>query len=772
MLDSSQLFPALSGAHRTARRRGPRKRVIRKRLRYFRSRQRTMRFRQGSRAYTMTLGMLAFIFLTATLLLALTTGSLLAANAYYHAELPILTRMQQNVAAHDSLRIYDRHGVLLYQFDNEGAQHSITLAQMPVTVVNATLAIEDHDFWKNQGVSFTSMLRAAADDLSSGRIGQGGSTITQQLIKNQVLGGDVTFTRKLNEAVLAFGVTEHGLYSKRQILEMYLNSIPYSPTAYGIDAAAHEYFGYSDDPASGVTAAQHLDLAQAAMLAGIPQNPNLNDPLAHPQHADDRFTAVLQAMVRYGSISQAQADAAWREAQRPTFFHPTQQQNLAPHFIQLVRFQLDQLVGSHQLHLLSRSGLSVYTTLDLSLQNQVQDIITSHLTGTDVDVETGQLLRNEHATNGAALLVDQHSGAVRVLLGSASYTNPAIGGNFDVVTQGYRAPASTFKPIVYAAAFAEGWAPGMVVADMPTAFPGGAAGGAYKPLDIQANQFHGEITLRQALQDSLNIPAVKVMQFAGLDAVERTAERMGITGWQGDWGLSSALGSLDIPLYEMVQAYTVFANGGDFVPLHVIDRIADGSGDAIFSYQQPQPVRVLDPRVAYMITSILSDNRGRSQEFGLCSALYLDPSASDCQRYQGDSPNAWPAAAKTGTGQNYVDALTIGYTTDYTMGVWVGNNDSTPMQQVQGIAGAAPIWNRGMLAAEQGLPKTAFVAPPGLQTSRYCSGGICTNDLFLSGQALPPESGDNGPAQLPCITLDPSGGWNYANPPYCQGYLV
>jgi membrane peptidoglycan carboxypeptidase len=672
-------------------------------------------------------------------------GGLGAALAYYQAETTAIADLSQTVAGEDSLRIFDSHGTLLYQSGNLGVQHSIPLAHIPVDVINATVAIEDHDFWTNQGVDFAAIARAALADLRAGQPVQGASTITQQLIKQQIVGGTETYKRKLEEIVLALGITTTRAYSKSAILQMYLNSISYSPLAYGIDSAAQYYFGYSDDPASGMTAAQHLDLAQSAMLAGIPQNPNLNDPFLHFTQAHNRQRQVLDRMVTSGYITHAQDQAAWEEAGKPGFLSGGGTSDLAPHFVWFVMNQLEEMSGTLLPPDLPRSGLNVYTTLDLDLQNHAQQVMRAHLYGNDRDDYGGGLIRNDHLSNSAAILVDHHTGAIKVLLGSIDPSDAAIDGSFDVAVDGYRGPGSSFKPIVYATAFQHGWFPAATAADVLTAFyvPGETA--PYVPTDFNPTQFRGTVTLRHALQDSLNIVAVRVMRYAGVDNVRQMAERLGVTQWaQGDrWGLSSALGSLDVTLYEMVQAYTIFANYGQFIPLHAIDHITDGSGNVVYQYAPPAvPQQVLDPRIAYMITSILSDNPSRADEFGGCSPLYLDPSQADCQAYHFNSPNVWPAAAKTGTGQDFTDDWTLGYTRDYTMGVWAGNNDHTPMYHIDGVTGSAPIWQRSMLYAEQGLPKQPFPVPQGMQRAYYCSNGVCTTDWFMAGRLPPPNVGD------------------------------
>ncbi len=471
------------------------------------------------------------------------------------------------------------------------------------------------------------------------------------------------------------------------------------------------------------------------------------------------------------------------EAGKPNFFHPVvNQPNLAPSFVYYIRDILDSMITSGQLRNVARSGLNVYTTLDLGMQNAAQQAIDNHLYGDDVG-GYGVPIKDANVTNAAVLLADQHNGDIKVMLGSANYNNPSIGGQFNTITQGFRGPGSSFKPFVYAAAFEKGWFPAMSVDDDPTTFWDGDQ--VYRPTDFDRNEATGQDTLRTALDWSLNIPAVKVMQFAGIQNVENLVERMGITQWQGTWGLSSVLGALDVTPFEMVQAYTVFANYGYYIPLHGINEITDSSGNVLYRYTVPVPVQVMDPRVAFLITSILSDNASRAGDFGPCNPLYLDPKLFGAHFANGDrsfipsecdalyankylSPNAWPTAAKTGTGEYFNDDWTMGYTMDFTGGVWVGNNNNTPMQApngihgIDGITGAAPIWYHSMIAAEKdsNSPKTPFPVPSGVHQMRYCSHGLCTTDWFLEGYTPPPNLGEI-PEPVPCVSFLPAGGWTY-----------
>ena len=763
-------------------------RFSRRRRRYIFYLRHSVRARQASRSNNLIRLAWASAIVTAALILTIITASVGVAASYYQSQASVIGALNRTVSSHDSVRIYDSKGVLLYQFSDFGAQHSVTLAHVPITVVNATVAIEDRSFWVNQGIDFTSIVRAAIADIQTRSINQGGSTITQQLIKQNVLNSNETFDRKLREAILSVGMTTSGAYTKSQILEMYLNSIPYGQEAYGIDAAASAYFGYQDDPATGETAAQRLDLAQASMLAGIPQNPNTNNPLLHPQQARTRQTQVLNAMVTAGYITKDEMKEALAESAKPNFFHPqAATKNLAPHFVNFVEDQLSTMLQTGQLHL-TRSGLNVYTTLDIAAQNYVQQQIKDHLYGNDRDDWHG-FIRNDHISNIAGMVVDNKSNGIRVFLGSVDYYSTKIDGQFNVLTQGLgRGPGSSFKPIVYATAFSKGWFPGMTIADMPTIFWDNGREKPYNPLDFNYNEFWGTITLRNALQNSLNIPAVKVMQFAGVNDVRTMATRMGITQTNGTWGLSSVLGTLDVHPYEMVQAYSVFAHYGQYIPLHSIDKITDSSGDTLYQYTAPRPIQVMSPQVAFLVTNVLSDNFTRAKDFGACSPLFLDTTlkGGDCQawlrqRPKGDptgqatwpSPNAWPAAAKTGTGNDFQDDWTLGYTMDYTGGFWGGNNDHTSMYHIDGITGAAPIWRKAMLYMEQGHPKTPFPVPEGVHKINYTSGGVTSTDWIINGVTPPKDIGNAAPDALPCIHFnnDPTNPWSYSSTS-CEGTLI
>jgi penicillin-binding protein 1A len=668
--------------------------------------------------------------------------------AYYQSQASLVNNLP-NATSRDNVEIFDSKGTLLYSVTTDGIKHYIKLSKVSINVINATIAIEDKDFWTNQGIDFTAIVRAASADLQAGQTVQGGSSITQQLIKNTVTGSDTTFDRKIREAILAVGITQQ--YTKAQILEMYLNTIPYGLSAYGdsvygIDAAAQQYFNLSDH--GSVTGASQLDLAQASFLAGIPNDPPNLSPFCPNNPANracnlkttlERQRVVLAAMVSQGYITSAEATQAEAESAAPNFLKsPPQPPDLAPHFVEWVENQLADMIDSGKLSF-SLSGLRVYTTLDLDLQNQIQQILTDHLNS----------IAYLHVNDGAVVAIDQHTGAILTMLGSANYYDQSIDGQFNVATEGYRQMGSSFKPITYVTAFEKGWFPAQTIFNGPTAFVDDYQYG-YRPLNYSRNDMGEEFTIRQALQMSMNIPAVKALEFAGVNDTLNMAERLGISSYQGTPGLSMTLGSLDVHMMDLVSAYSTFANYGVRNQPFGIWRITDQSGNTVFQYT-PHGQQVISPQLAYLMTSILTDNSARAPEFGSCSPLYLFDTYANC--YAG---NVRPAAAKTGTTEDFKDDLTMGYTMDLTMGVWVGNSDDSSTYEQTGIQGAAPIWHDAMLAAEASRPYLDFPVPSGVEQHTYCSNGRCTNDWFISA-ALPANGIGNGGTMPPkdCLTVQP-----------------
>ena len=646
----------------------------------------------------------------------------------------------------DNLKMYDSQGVLIDQLTDNGIHTTVTFDQIAPIMQDATVATEDKNFWSNQGVDVVGIIRALLTDLENGRVVEGGSTITQQLIKNLIVGNQPTIVRKLEELILAPQINND--YTKKDILTMYLNSIYYGNQAYGIDAAATVYFGLQDKP--GHSAASQLDLAQSALLAGLPSNPSFFDPLAHPQTAMKRFVTILDLMVAQRYISTVDKYDAIREEQGKNFFKTAATlQNRAPHFANFVLAQLQKMFHIKNRSDLSRSGMVVYTTLDISLQDKIQKIMQQHI---------AELRAAHNLTNAAEVVIDFHTGAITSMLGSIDYNNASIDGQFDV-TQAYRQPGSSFKPYVYVTAFQQGASPAQAIDDQPITIPvPDSIPSTFTPTNYD-NKFHGHMTLRCALQNSLNVPGVKVLQHAGIDASMQTANNMGITSYQGTPGYSLVLGGLGIRLIDHTSAMGVFANGGVRVPYYGINKVVSGSnGTLLYQHQLNAGTQVISPQLAYMMTNVLSDNTDRTPEFYDCNVLQLYAnSQQDC--WNGNRGVVRPAAAKTGTTNDFRDNWTVGYTTDYVMGVWAGNDDNSPMIDVSGISGAAPIWHDSMLLAEQGHPIQDFTNPGGLvrATVTYPD-GVNTTDLFLPGTVptfaeaptSTPTSGDgNTPTQGP-----------------------
>jgi membrane peptidoglycan carboxypeptidase len=631
----------------------------------------------------------------------------------------------------DNLKIYDSKGVVLDQLTDNGVHTTVPLSQISKQIVNAEVSTEDKNFWTNPGIDVARIFQSAMDDLRYGHVVAGGSTITQQLIKNLVVGDETSLQRKVQEVMLTPIINDR--YSKADIMEMYLNTVYYGEQAYGVDAAANIYYGIADQP--GYPAAEKLDLAQSAMMAGIVSSPSAYDPLLHPQLAFERFDIVLNGMVANGYATRAEADAAAKEAHSPHFFKsPVNMVDLAPHFDQFVEQQLEQ-----SFHLtsaqLSRSGMKVYTTLDIGLQNKIQKVAQTDIAA----------LSANNVTNAAEVLIDFHTGAILSMLGSIDYNDKTIDGQFNVATA-YRQPGSSFKPYVYVTAFQNGISPGQAINDnaLTIQLPGGDPP-TFSPHNYDM-RYHGAMTLRCALQNSLNIPAVKVLQHVGIDAAMKTAYNMGVTAYNGTPGYSLVLGGLGVTLLEHTSAYGTFANGGVHVPYYAVQKIVFSSTGQTIEHTASVGTQVISPQLAYMMTNVLSDNTDRLPEFFDCNVLQLySNSQTDC--YGGNRGTIRPAAAKTGTTNDFKDNWTMGYTSDYVMGVWAGNDNDTPMYGIQGVQGAAPIWHEGMLLAEQGHPIRDFTNPGGLaQATITYPDGLRTTDWFLADHVptVTNNNGDNG----------------------------
>ena len=611
-----------------------------------------------------------------------TFGLGLIAYANIALSLPTPDELGARTTDFVSTKIYDREGGLLYElFDPQwGRRTKVSLDQISPYLIQATIATEDRNFYQHPGFDPVGIVRAVWYAITEREIVSGASTITQQLARNTLLSpverSQRTLSRKIKEIILAAELTRR--YPKDTILEVYLNEIFYGNLAYGIEAAAETYFGKSAD---------QLTLAEAALLAGLPQSPALYDPYVNPDAAKKRQAVVLDLMVEAGYITPAQAEAAKVEKLELV----SQRFSIrAPHFVMYVRQVLEEKYGSETLY---KGGLRVHTTLDPRLQAIAERVTKEHV----------EALADKHVTNAALVAMKPDTGEILAMVGSVDFFNEEIDGQVNVALQ-LRQPGSSIKPVTYVAAFEKGWTPATLIWDVPTEFPDGA-NPPYKPKNYD-NKFHGPVLLRTALGSSYNIPAVKALQFVGLPDMLAMAHRLGITSLnRSDYGLSLALGGGEVTLLEMVGAYAVFANGGVRVPPVAIAWVEDSEGHIIEEYRVPLGEQVISPQHAYLITDILADNEARTPAFGPNSVLKLSR----------------PAAVKTGTTDDWRDAWTIGYTPELVCGVWVGNSDNSPMDGISGVKGAGPIWHNFMEEALSDTPPRDFARPPGIVTAEICT---------------------------------------------------
>ncbi|HID88589.1 MAG TPA: penicillin-binding protein [Anaerolineae bacterium] len=725
--------------------------------------RRWARNHSGPRRLLQVLGLvLLFIFLGGFLTLSGIIGGIVGAYAYVAKDLPEPEQIEAVEQDFETTRIYDRTGeVLLWEIidPHAGDRVWVPLDQIPEHLICATVAIEDRTFWENPGINPRGIARAFVANLRGEQI-QGGSSITQQLIKNvlippeeRVVGPEGPklrdYTRKIKEVILALEVTRR--YSKEKILEWYLNTNFYGNLAYGIEAAAEVYFGKP---------ANELTLAEAATLAAIPQYPQLN-PFDNPEAARERQRLVLDQMVRQGCITPEEAEAA---ANEPWHLASATEQFdfLAPHFSVYVRNQLEEMFGPDLVH---RGGLRVYTTLDYDLQQQAECVARAHirrLSGEDEQTvieqaiaegcEAAQYLpplrardvgKDHNVSNAAVVVMRPGTGEILAMVGSLDYWDESIDGRFNAAL-GLRQPGSAFKPFTYVTLLSQGYNAAHLFWDVRTAFqqPG-------KPPYVPENydrKYHGPQRLRLALARSYNIPAVAALQLAGVDNVIRTAHKMGINSLDRGleyYGLSLTLGGGEVRLLDMAYAYSVFANYGTMVgkpvpperirpgyreldPVAIL-RVEDRNGNVLYEYNEPQRKEILSPQLAYLMISILSDREARWAAFGHPNPLELS--------------NDRPAAAKTGSTNDWRDAWTIGFTPQLVTGVWVGNSDNSEMVDVPGSKGAAPIWHAVMEYALRGEEIQPFVRPDGLIERQVCavSGKLPTGhcpvvtELFIPG---------------------------------------
>ncbi len=653
----------------------------------------------------------------AGIVVVLIGGSLIVYEYYkIAATLPSVADLQQRASSFETTRIYDRNGDLLYEIldPSAGRRTFTTLDKISPYLVAATIATEDKSYYSHPGFDWTAIVRAFWQNFQGKGTVSGASTITQQLARYLFLSPEErteqSYIRKVREALLAAEITRR--YTKDQILELYLNEFYYGNLAYGVEAASETYFN---------TTADKLDLAQASFLAGLPQAPSVYDVYHNREATRNRQKQVLTLLYEASNeekcifvsnnpkrvcVSADEAVAAYTALENYQF-NPPDVQIRYPHWVNYVRSLLETQFDSQTIY---RSGFSVYTTLDPTLQDMAEEQVKQQV----------DALAAYNAKDGALVAIQPSTGEILAMVGSADFYNDAISGQVNMATSATRQPGSSIKPVTYIAAFEKGWTPATLIWDVPSEFPPSGdptdPRPPYNPVNYDG-RFHGPVTVRTALANSYNIPAVKTLQFDGIyddpttpneDGVLAVARKLGITSLtRDDYGLSLTLGGGEVSLLEMTGAYAVIANGGNRVPTVAILKILDHSGNVVFDYQPPAGDQVIRPEHAFLITSILSDNEARTPMFGANSVLNLP----------------FPVAAKTGTSNDYRDNWTLGYTPDLAVGVWVGNADYTQMNDVSGLTGAAPIWAQFMQAAVPQLTggnPTPFSRPSGIVDRVIC----------------------------------------------------
>ena len=644
--------------------------------------------RPGARGWRRNLGcalrfLVALLFLVVFLIVA--AGSWVVFQYFTIAsELPNVSELRQRASQFETTRILDRNGDLLYEIidPNAGRRTYTSLGKISPYVVAATIATEDKVFYSHPGFDPIAIARAFWWNYTTGEIVSGASTITQQISRALLLTPEErnqqTYERKAREIVLASEITRR--YSKDEILELYLNEINYGNLAYGIEAGAETYFH---------TTADKLTLGQSAFLAGLPQSPSVYDIYTNREETLRRQKQVVLLMYQLSQeegciyvsnspdkvcVDAAAATKAVQEIDSYSF--QMEQNNMRyPHWVTFIRSILEAQYDPQTIY---RSGFTVYTTLDPALQDQAQQIITQQVAN----------LADHNAKNGALVSVRPSTGEILAMVGSPDFYNEAISGQINMAIVP-RQPGSSIKPMTYVAAFEKGWTPSTLIWDVPTNFPPSGNPSdprpPYQPVNYDG-RFHGPVTVRTALSNSFNIPAVKALQFVGIyddpnipgeDGLIAFLRRMGIdTLTRDDYGLSLTLGGGETSLLQLTSAYSVLANGGRRMPPVAITRIEDYAGNVVYEYKPSQGEQVVRPEHAYLMSSILSDNEARTPMFGANSVLNLP----------------FQVAAKTGTTNDFRDNLTFGYTPDLATGVWIGNADYTEMQNVTGLTGAAPAW--------------------------------------------------------------------------------
>ena len=606
-----------------------------------------------------------------------------------------------------STKIYDRTGkIILWDIHSDIQRTVVPLADISRHIKNATIAIEDSSFYQHKGLDFSGILRATLVNLESGKLSQGGSTISQQLVKNTLLTTDKTFARKIKEIILTLKIEKK--LSKDKILELYLNAVPYGGSNYGIESASRNFFGKN---------ATDISLAEASYLASLTKAPTYYSPYGnHQEELAQRKDLVLSKMTELGFITPEESESAKKE--KVIFLNKGQNSVKAPHFSVYIRSYLEEKYGKD---VVEQGGLKVITTINYPLQEKAEQIAAKY---------AKENKEKFNASNNSIVAIDPKTGQILVMVGSKDYFNREDQGNFNVALA-HRQPGSAIKPFVYATAFKKGFSPDTTVFDVQTEFNPScldkyatttAASSSSSSADLSADEaecympenydhnYRGPVTLRDALAQSLNVPSVKTLYLAGIRDSLGLMKDMGIDSLTDPdrYGLTLVLGGGEVSLLEMTGAYAVFANNGIRNPPVGILKVEDKSGNVLEEYRD-ESRQVLDKNIALLISDVLSDNKARMPAFGASSPLYF--------------PDR-PVAAKTGTTNDYKDAWVLGYTPSIAVGAWFGNNDNTPMEKM--VAGfiVAPMWNEFLNEAFKDLPKEEF------EKAKKTKG----NKPFLNGQ--------------------------------------
>jgi len=607
---------------------------------------------------------------------------------YIIKEIPNPTKLSSTEYPQSS-QILDKNGNLLYEMYSEKRRTAVILNDIPDSLKKATLAIEDVNFYKHNGFDMKGILRGLYRTVFQKRL-QGGSTLTQQLVKNALLTQERTISRKVKEAILT--VTTEVLYSKDQILEMYFNQTPYGGMLWGVEAASKGIFNKS---------VKDLNLAESALIAGLPASPTKYNPFTHPETAKARQEMVLTAMEKVGYISKEEMEKAKAEKLN---YYLNKTGILAPHFVFYVKEILDESYDNKKL---MEGGLKITTSLDLNIQKMVEEKVASEVAS----------LKKYNVTNGAAMVTDPQTGQILAMVGSIDYFSNEIDGKYNVTTA-LRQPGSSIKPFNYAVGLELGnITAASIEADVPTCF-GVENQKPYCPTNY-GNHYYGLQTIRNSLANSLNIGAVKVLKLNGLETFVASASAMGLTTLDNpsNYGLSLTLGGGEVLMNDMMTAYGVLANMGIKQEKTPILKIVDRNGKTLEENKDNPGKRILSVETSYLIQQILSDDGARSMVFGRGSFLNIK--------------NHPEVAVKTGTTNDLRDNWTFGYTSDYVVGTWVGNNNNSKMNGVvSGTTGAAPMWSKIMTEVLKDKPVKKPVKPVDIVGMNVCN---------LTGMAVPEE---------------------------------